>query len=263
MTLLGAVRASKAPKTSPNEMSVVQHLTELRRRVVRCLAFFLLAAIVSYVAYGSVLHFLLEPLCRVGASSSTHAPGAISAPGCQLYVTSPLDGLSLRIRITVFGALCLASPVFAYQLWRFVNPGLRRTEKRFAVPFALAVTVLFATGALTAYAVLPHALGFLESIGGPHLVALYNPISYLGLITAMMVIFGVAFEFPAVLVSLELARILSSTQLLHWWRWAVMTIVVVAGIFVPSSDPLSMCALAVPLVAFYFLAIGVGRLLHR
>ena len=263
MTLLGAVRAARSTKALPDEMNIVQHLTELRRRVVKCLAAFFLAAIVSYLAYGSILHFLLEPLCHVGASPSSHLPGTIRASNCQLYVTSPLDGFSLRIRITVFGALCLASPVFAYQIWRFVTPGLRRAEKRFALPFAAVTTTLFATGALTAYAVLPHALGFLESVGGPRLVALYNPISYLALITAMMAIFGVAFEFPAVLVSLELARVVTSSQLLHWWRWAVMIIVVVAGIFVPSSDPLSMCALAVPLVAFYFLAIGVGRLLHR
>jgi sec-independent protein translocase protein TatC len=268
MSVLGVVRASsrapKIAKASPNEMSLVQHLAELRRRVVVCVAFFFVAALVAYFAYGPVLRFLVEPLCRVGATSTTPTThGALGASGCRLYVTSPLDGLSLRIRITVFGALFLASPVIAYQLWRFVTPGLRRAEKRFALPFAATTTVLFATGALTAYEVLPHALGFLESIGGPRLVALYNPISYLGLITAMMVIFGIAFEFPAVLVSLELARVVTSAQLLHWWRWAVMTIIVLAGIFVPSSDPLSMCALAVPLVAFYFLAIGVGRLLHR
>jgi len=263
MSLLGSIRPVRSPKISPNQMSIVQHLAELRRRVVISLGFFVIAAVVSYVAYGPVLHFLLEPLCHVALTSSGKAHAISGSSHCQLYVTSPLDGLSLRIRITVFGALFLASPAFAFQLWRFVTPGLRSAERRFALPFAVATTTLFALGALTAYVVLPHALGFLSSIGGPDLIALYNPISYLGLITVMMVIFGVAFEFPLVLVSLELARLVSSAQLLHWWRWAVMVIVVVAGIFVPSSDPLSMCALTVPLVVFYFLAIGVGRLLHR
>ena len=123
--------------------------------------------------------------------------------------------------------------------------------------------VLFLAGCATAYLVLPHALRFLKAVGGPQPDQIYNPNQYLSLILLMMVLFGLTFEFPVVLVALELARVVTPAQLLHWWRWAVIGITVVAAIFTPSSDPFSMLALAVPLVAFYFVAIGIGKLLGR
>jgi sec-independent protein translocase protein TatC len=182
---------------------------------------------------------------------------------CALYVTSPLDGLSLRLKIGMFGGLVLASPVILWQLWRFVTPGLRAAEKRFAIPFVTAAVTLFVAGSVVAYLTLPHALGFLKAVGGSDLRQIYSPISYLGLILLMMTLFGLTFEFPVVLVSLELGRVVSARQLLGWWRWAVVGITLVAAVFTPSADPFSMLALAGPLVAFYFLAIGLGRLLGR
>jgi sec-independent protein translocase protein TatC len=123
--------------------------------------------------------------------------------------------------------------------------------------------VLFLLGAATAYLVLPHALSWLKSVGGPNLQAIYDPIPYLGLILLMMTIFGLTFEFPVILVSLELARVVTPARLLKSWRWAVIIIVVVSAVFTPSSDPFSMLALAVPLVFFYFISIGIGKLFGR
>ena len=127
----------------------------------------------------------------------------------------------------------------------------------------LSSFALFLAGAATAYVVLPHALGWLHSVGGPNLQAIYDPIPYLGLILLMMTIFGLTFEFPVILVSLELARVVTPARLLKSWRWAVIIIVVVAAVFTPSSDPFSMFALAIPLVAFYFISIAIGKLLGR
>ena len=182
---------------------------------------------------------------------------------CTLFVTSPLDGLTLRIKIALFGGLVLASPVILFQVWRFVTPGLKASERRYAIPFVLASFVLFLSGAATAYLTLPHALAWLKSVGGSSLTSIYDPIPYLGLILLMMAIFGLTFEFPVVLVSLELARVVTPARLLRSWRWAVIIIVVVAAVFTPSSDPFSMLALAVPLIAFYFISIGIGKLLGR
>ncbi len=111
--------------------------------------------------------------------------------------------------------------------------------------------------------VLPHALGFLKSVGGPSLQQIYDPIPYLGLIVLMMTLFGLKFEFPVVLVSLELAGVVTPARLLKSWRWAVIIITVVSAVATPSSDPFSMLALAVPLVAFYFISIAIGKLLGR
>ena len=150
-----------------------------------------------------------------------------------------------------------------FQIWRFVTPGLKATERKYAIPFVLSAFLLFLLGALTAYITLPHALGWLKSVGGPNLQAIYDPIPYLGLILLMMTIFGLTFEFPVVLVSLELARVVTPARLLRSWRWAVIIIVVIAAVFTPSSDPFSMFALAGPLIVFYFLSIGIGKLLGR
>jgi sec-independent protein translocase protein TatC len=261
--------AKRKSRPSPDNMTLGEHLGELRRRLMICVIAFVIAATVAVFAYEPILHFLLRPLCTVDASTLHHTRQGngsliVSSNGtCNLFVTSPLDGLSLRVKIALFGGLVLASPVILFQVWRFVTPGLKASERRYAVPFVLSAFVLFLCGAATAYLTLPHALGFLKSVGGPNLQAIYDPIPYLGLILLMMTIFGLTFEFPVVLVSLELARVVTPARLLHAWRWAVIIITVVAAVFTPSSDPFSMFALAIPLVVFYFLSIGIGKLLGR
>jgi len=260
--------AKRKNRPSPDNMTLGEHLGELRRRVIICVIAFAAAATVAVVAYEPILHFLLRPLCNVDASTVHHNTGGgsliIASNGtCNLFVTSPLDGLSLRIKIALFGGLVLASPVILFQVWRFVTPGLKASERRYAIPFVLSAFVLFLLGAATAYITLPHALGWLKSVGGPNLQAIYDPIPYLGLILLMMTIFGLTFEFPVILVSLELARVVTPARLLRAWRWAVIIIVVVAAVFTPSSDPFSMFALAIPLIAFYFISIGIGKLLGR
>jgi sec-independent protein translocase protein TatC len=243
-------------KPSPDSMTLGEHLGELRRRLIVCVLVFVVTTMVCVFAYQPILHFLLRPLCNVD-----HA--TLHDGSCSLYVTSPLDGLSLRVKIAVFGGLVLAAPVILYQLWRFITPGLRASERKYAVPFVSAAFALFLAGAATAYFTLPHALGFLKSVGGPELKEIYDPIPYLGLILLMMALFGLTFQFPVVLVSLELARVVTPARLLRSWRWAVIIITVVAAVATPSSDPFSMLALAVPLVAFYFISIAIGKLLGR
>ncbi len=255
-------------RPSPDNMTLGEHLGELRRRLIICVIAFVIGGTVAVFAYQPILDFLLRPLCSVDASTVHHASSGgstlVTTNGtCSLYVTSPLDGLTLRIKIALFGGLVLASPVILFQVWRFVTPGLKASERRYAIPFVVSSFVLFLIGAAVAYLTLPHALSWLKSVGGPNLQAIYDPIPYLGLIILMMTIFGLTFEFPVVLVSLELARVVSPRALLRSWRWAVIIIVVVAAVFTPSSDPFSMFALAIPLVVFYFLSIGIGKLLGR
>jgi sec-independent protein translocase protein TatC len=260
--------AKRKSRPSPDNMTLGEHLGELRRRVIICVIAFVIAATIAVFAYQPILNFLLRPLCNVYATQhhTGQASGSllVTANGtCNLFVTSPLDGLTLRVKIAIFGGLVLASPVILFELWRFVTPGLKASERRYAIPFVLSSFLLFLAGATTAYLTLPHALGWLKSVGGPSLQAIYDPIPYLGLILLMMTLFGLTFLFPVVLVSLELARVVTPARLLHAWRWAVIIIVVVAAVFTPSSDPFSMFALAVPLTAFYFISIGIGKLLGR
>jgi sec-independent protein translocase protein TatC len=266
MTVL--LTAKSKDKPTSDVMTLSQHLGELRRRVIICVAAFIVASVVAAIAYEPILHFLIRPLCEVDASTLHHGKavgGSLAAQNgtCNLYVTSPLDGLSLRVKIALFGGLVMASPVILCQLWRFITPGLQSRERKYALPFVSAAFALFILGGATAYLTLPHALGFLKSVGGPNLQAIYDPIPYLGLILLMMVLFGLTFQFPVILVSLELANVVTPTRLLHSWRWAVIIITLVSGIATPSSDPFSMLALAFPLVFFFFVSIGIGKLFGR
>ena len=135
MTNLLAFRAKERP--SPDAMTLGQHLGELRRRIVVCLIAFVIAAVVATVAYEPILHVLLRPLCaqstcRPGTSRATRGSRLVPTGSCNLYVTSPLDGLSLRVKIAVFGGLIMASPVILFQLWRFIVPGLQANERKYA-----------------------------------------------------------------------------------------------------------------------------------
>ena len=243
---------ARAERPSPDAMTLGEHLAELRRRIVVCVVTFAATGTVAWLVYHHFLHFLQEPYCRVAG-----------AHHCQLYVTSPLDGLALRLKLATYGGLFLASPVILWELWRFITPGLHRNEKRYAVPFIVASITLFCCGAVLAYYTFPHALKFLQSIGGPTLQQIYDPNSYIGLIVALMVVFGLTFEFPVVLVSLELAGVLTPARLSSWRRWAIVLITVFAAVITPSGDPFSMLALAVPLYVFYEVSIVIGRVLRR
>ena len=238
-------------RPTPDAMTLAEHLTELRRRVLVSAAAFLVGATVAFVAYSWILAVLKHPYCQV----EPHR--------CGFYVTGPLDGLALRVRISVYGGMFLASPVWLWEVWRFITPGLHPKEKRYAVPFIVASISLFALGCAVAFVTFPHALAWLGSIGGPTLTQILDPNKYLGLIVLLMVAFGVTFEFPVLLVSLELAGVLSPQQLSSWRRWAIVVIVVLAGVVTPSSDPFSMIAMAVPLYIFYELSIVVGRIVRR
>jgi len=242
-------RSEARPK--PDSMTLVEHLTELRRRVLVCAAVFLVTATVSFVFYPEILSFLKHPYCQV-------APHR-----CGFYITGPLDGLALRVKIAAYGGLVLASPVLLWELWRFITPGLHPKEKKYAIPFIVASIALFGLGCLVAYLTFPHALDFLDHIGGPSLTSILDPTKYLSLIVLMMTVFGLTFEFPVLLVSLEIAGVLTPKQLSSWRRWAIVLIVVVAGVITPSSDPFSMMALAIPLYLFYELSIIVGKILNR
>ncbi len=232
-------------------MSIGEHLKEARRRVLISFGAVVLLGVFAFVDYPQILHFLAEPYCQ----TQHH--------GCHFLVLEPLMGLSLRIKIALFGGILLASPVVFYQIWRFITPGLKAKEKKYAIPFVAASIIFFLGGATMGFYSFGHALKFLQAIGGPELQSQYTPNAYLSLIVLMMTAFGITFEFPVILVSLELAGVVTPRQLLKAWRPAVIGIAFAAAIFTPSGDPFSMFALMLPLVVFYFGAIGVGKLLRK
>lgn len=235
----------------PVGMTLAQHFGEARRRFLICLGVTFALAIVCFVVYPGLLRILQHPYCQV------------TPKHCKFLVTNPLDGLTLRMKIAIFGGLLFSAPVWLWHVWRFVTPGLKASERRYAVPFVLGSIVFFFGGVVVSYLVFKKTIQFLVAIGGNSLTTYYSPNEYLTLFLLMMLLFGITFEFPVVLVALELARVLSPRQLLRAWRYSTIAIVVFSGVITPSSDPFSMFALMIPLEVFYFLAIGVGKLLKR
>jgi sec-independent protein translocase protein TatC len=244
------LRRHRPSRPTPDAMTLAEHIGELRRRLIISVVALVVTATVAWIFYPNILTFLKAPYCKV-------------YPHCPLYTNGPLVGLTLRIQVATYGGLFLASPVMLWEAWRFVTPGLRRNEKRYAVSFVTASVALFAAGAVLAYYIFPRALSFLGKIGGPSLHQIYSPQNYLGLILALMAVFGITFEFPVVLVSLELAGVLKPAKLASWRRWAIVGLTAFAAIITPSGDPFSMLALAIPLYLFYEVSIIIGKILLR
>ncbi len=231
-------------------MSLIEHLTELRRRLIICAAALLVGGIIAFILYNRILRVLIGPYTDI-----THKK--------RLLITDPLEGFATRLKIAGWGGLTLASPVVLWQLWRFITPGLHKKEKRYAVPFIVASIVLFLMGAAVAMLTFKPALKFLIGVGGTDLDPMFTPSKYLSLITLMILAFGIAFEFPILLVFLELAGVVTSKKLRKWRRPAIVIIVTVAAVITPSQDPYSLFAMAIPMYIFYEGAIVVGRVLKK
>jgi sec-independent protein translocase protein TatC len=144
-----------------------------------------------------------------------------------------------------------------------VTPGLYPREKKYAIPFVFSSVVLFVLGAAIAIITFPQALKFLVSIGGSSIEPFYTPGKYISLMIFMMLAFGIGFEFPVLLVFLEIANIIKWRQLVAWWRYAIVVIFVVDAVITPSQDPISLLALGVPMCLFYGASILIGRVVQR
>jgi len=251
-------RAPRAAVSGPDDqMTLTEHLAELRSRVIRAALAVALGVIVILAFYDPVLGFLRQPydnLCQ-------RRPDLVT--NCDLFSLGPLDGFNARLRIALYGGLILALPVILWQVWRFIVPALHSREKKYAIPFIASSIVLFAAGGWLAYITLDKGLEFLVSWSGSDVQQAFQITKYVSLVALMIAAFGVGFEFPVLLVFLQLAGVVRPRQLVEGWRIAIVSIVVLAAVITPSGDPITLIALTVPLVLLYFVAIGVGHLIVR
>jgi sec-independent protein translocase protein TatC len=238
--------------TPSGEMTLVEHLTELRTRLVISVLAVAVGMLIVFIFYETVFDWLVRPYCDTSRDGE-----------CRLLQTDPLEGFGVRMRIAGYGGIALAMPVLLWQVWRFVSPGLYSNERRYAVPFVGSALVLFALGASIAYWTMPRALEFLADIGGDNLEQFYSPAKYFRLITYMMLAFGIGFEFPILLVFLQLAGILQVDTLRRSRRYAYVIITILVAVITPSGDPYSMLALSVPMAVFYEISVLIGRLIER
>ena len=235
-------------------MSMLEHLYELRDRIIKSAIAIAVGAVVAWFLYPQIFDILLDPYCDLQGSS---------VDDCLLLQTEPLEGFSVRLKIAGYGGIALAMPVLLWQVWRFVTPGLYSHEKKWAYPFVFSAMVLFLLGAGLAFYSLTPALDFLVSVGGDQLEQQFRPAPYLELVTYMMLAFGVGFEFPIVLIFLQLAGIVDGRTLRRYRRHAIIGIVVLVAVITPSGDPYTLGILSIPMYLFYEGAIVIGLLLTR
>jgi sec-independent protein translocase protein TatC len=264
MSLRNPLRRLERPERTPDAtMTLTEHLAELRQRIIRAALAVLLGMILVIAFYDPVLDFLRGPYDELCASDPELCNAATDGDTGTLIFTDPVEGLSTRIRIGMYGGVLMALPVIMWQVWRFVVPALKPTEKRYAVPFILSSTLLFLLGCVLAYLTLERALEFLISWAGDDVQQLFRVSSYVRLVALMAFAFGVGFQFPVLLVFLQLVGILTPQQLLGAWRYAIVGIVVLAAVITPSGDPISLTALAAPMLVLYFIAAGIGLIIQR
>ncbi|MFM7127252.1 MAG: twin-arginine translocase subunit TatC [Actinomycetota bacterium] len=243
---------------STNEvMTLTEHLRELRSRLIRCSLAVALGVIAILAFYDPVLEFLRKPYDRL----CERRPDLVT--DCDLYSLGPLDGFNARLRIALYGGLILALPVVLWQIWRFVVPALHAKEKRYAIPFVMSSVLLFVVGGFLAYETLDRGLEFLVGWSGSDVQQAYQITKYVSLVALMIAAFGIGFEFPVLLVFLQLAGAVRPRQLVDGWRVAIVAIFVLAAVITPSGDPITLLALSGPLIVLYFVAVLIGHLLTR
>ena len=243
-----------------NRMSLLDHLQELRKRLLFSFLAVCIGSIACWFFYQEILDLLLDPYCSIRASSLGEG---IFGSGCELLVTDPLEPFSVRLTVAGYGGLILSIPIILWQAWRFIAPGLLKREKRWALPFIFSGVLLFAAGAFLAYWSIPRALDFLVGIGGPDLVSMFSPARYIGFVIKMIVAFGVGFEFPLFLIFLQLMGVITPDALRKSRRYAIVGIVALVAVLTPSGDPFTLLVLSVPMIIFYELSILFGAIRKR
>ena len=233
-------------------MTVVEHLTELRRRIIISLVAFLFFASLAYWFAPDIIRFFLRYY-----TDATH--GQIH----HFIFTGPVEGFVTRLKVATYAGFVASAPVWLWELWRFITPGLHPREKRYAVPFIISSLLLFAAGGTVAMLILPEALNWLLKAGGSELQPLLTADKYIGLVALMILAFGLAFEFPVVIMFLLIARVITTSWLRRRRRWAIVLIFAFAAIITPSQDPYSLFFMAIPMCLFYEGCIIIGRILKR
>jgi sec-independent protein translocase protein TatC len=238
-------------------MNIIDHLTELRMRIVRSLLAIAIGATVILVFYDFVLRTLTQPYRNICAARPD-----FNCDG-SLFALGPLEGLASRMRISGYGGLIIALPVIMWQLWRFIVPAMNQREKKYTVPFIVSSVVLFACGGYLAYWTLDKALEFLIAWSGEGVNQTYQISKYISLVALMVLAFGIGFLLPVLLVFLQLVGVITPQTLLKQWRISIMAIFAIAAVITPSGDPVSMLALAVPMTFLFIIAVVIGFIVQR
>ena len=241
-------RAPRGPRITSTDarMPLIEHIRELRNRVIKIALAIIVGMAIGWFIYPHVWHFVQTPYCR--AHFATHLPGEAGKDSCQLYVTGIFDAFFLRLKLSFIVGVIASSPVWLYQFWAFIAPGLYSRERRWAYLFVGSAVPLFGLGGLFAYFAMTRGLEFLLSLVPNHVDPIITITTYLSYALAMLLIFGLAFELPLILIILNLAKVLTHARFRKWRRVIIFAVFAFAAVATPSPDPLTMLLLAIPCV---------------
>jgi sec-independent protein translocase protein TatC len=238
-------------------MPLREHLGELRSRLVKSLLAIAVGMTVAWFFYDGIFAVIRAPFDAVVAENEAHGREM------TLAFTGVADPFVMQLKVAGVTGVLLATPVWLYQLWRFVTPGLHRNERRWALGFAAVATPMFLGGAALAYWVMPRGLEILLGFTPENIENIISVDRYLSFFLRMMLVFGLGFMLPLLVVGLNLAGVLSAQRLWSWWRWIVLGVVVFAAAATPTGDPFNLALLAVPMLLLMLLAGGVTWLNDR
>ncbi|MCF2527437.1 twin-arginine translocase subunit TatC [Yinghuangia sp. KLBMP8922] len=235
-------------------MPLMDHLRELRNRLVKSLLAIMVVTILALFYYRDIAKFLVDPVCDLDSVSGV---GNDVECGQGILVQSGvLNPFSTMLKVSLTTGVVAAAPIWLWQLWGFLAPGLHKNEKRYAVAFVGLGAPLFAAGAWFSYSILPHAL---DALLGFTIADANNQLQfdeYLDFVLRMIIVFGLACELPLILILMNVAGLVTGRQLIGWWRWVVMGIFVFGAVATPTTDPLTMCLLSVPITVLYLVAVA-------
>ncbi|WP_241681550.1 twin-arginine translocase subunit TatC [Streptomyces sp. CB01881] len=247
-------KASKAPKDPEGRMALADHLRELRNRVVKSVLVIVVFTIVALIYHKQIETLLLKPIPQCDESNAAQFHGRCA----QVSTVGLTAGFNWMLKVALTAGVVAAVPVWLYQVWAFVAPGLHKHERKYTVIFMVCGAPLFLAGVACAFLVMPTTVEVLISFSPDKTTPILPPDDYFDIATRMVLVFGLAFEFPLLLVMLNLVGMVTGKRLLGWWRGMVMAITVFAAFATPSADPVSMLVLAAPIWALYFIAVGIA-----
>ena len=255
-----ALRRRRRAKDPEGRMPVLDHLRELRQRIIKILVLVALGAVLGWILYPHTLHLLREPYCAV-PEKYRYTPKGVG--DCVLIYHGALDGFTTRLKVAAISGAVFTGPLWLYQVWAFITPGLRRNEKKYTRIFVTASTVLFAAGMALAYVVLSKGLRVVLEQAGSGTQAQLTVSEYISFVTLMLVAFGAAFEVPLIVVMANFAGVLPARVLKKSRRIGIFLIFVFAAIATPTTDPFTMCAMAIPMVLLFEASIQIARVHDR
>src|SRR3954465_14199737 len=260
---MAAGRRHRPPRDAAATMSLIAHLRELRNRVALVLLVLGLATAFCFWWYDHGLGaFIRAPYCAV-PSEQRALGGSGSGSDCALLITDVFGGALIRLKIAFLAGLVISAPLWLFQIWRFIPPGLKTNERRYGLTFVAASSGLFALGAVLAYFSLKAGLTLLIGLAGNNVAVALTAQDYIGFVVSVLLAFGVSFEVPLLAVALNLVGVLSYAVLKKSRRWIFFLTIVFAAFITPTQDPFTMLLMAGPMIVLFELAIQIARLVDK